>query len=50
VRAMTNRFRPPVYAAGNYDVRIGRDLPNEKTISGLKPGPKDSKAKRKVSL
>ena len=50
VRAMTNRFRPPVYAAGNYDVRIGRDLPNEKTISGLKPGPKDSQAKRKVSL
>ncbi len=37
VRAPSNRFKPPVYAAGQYDVRIGKDKPNLNTLKGLTP-------------
>lgn len=35
VRAKSNRFRPPVYQAGKYTVRIGQDKPDGKTLTGL---------------
>ncbi len=35
VRAKSNRFRPPVYEAGKYTVRVGRDKPDGKTLTGL---------------
>ena len=37
VRADSNRFKPPVYAAGKYILRIGRSKPDIKTISELQP-------------
>lgn len=40
VRASSNRFKPPVYAAGKYTVRIGADQPtgeSAETLRGLEP-------------
>ncbi len=37
IRAETNRFRPPVYATGEYTVRIGKDRPDGKSFDRLKP-------------
>lgn len=37
VRAGTNRFKPPVYANGNYSVRLGLDKPDRKRFDGLRP-------------
>jgi len=42
VRAASNRFKPPVYAAGKYTVRIGADRvtgEDAKTVEGLEPIP-----------
>ncbi len=44
VRAAGQRFRPPVYADGTYTVRIGRDRPDLKTATGLKPVLGEAKA------
>ncbi len=44
VRAASQRFRPPVYADGTYTVRIGRDRPDLKTATGLKPMLGEAKA------
>jgi hypothetical protein len=37
VRAPSNRFKPPVYAAGSYTVRVGKEKPNATTINNLNP-------------
>jgi len=42
VRASSNSFRAPVYEAGKYTLRVGRDKPNARTFTGLDPGSKDS--------
>ncbi len=44
VRAASQRFRPPVFADGTYTVRIGRDRPDLKTATGLKPMLGEAKA------
>ncbi len=44
VRAASQRFRPPVYADGTYTVKIGRDRPDLKTATGLKPVLGEAKA------
>ncbi len=44
VRAASQRFRPPVYADGTYTVKIGRDRPDLKTATGLKPMLGEAKA------
>jgi len=36
VRSDGPAFRPPVYSDGPFDVRIGRDRPDGKTLHGLK--------------
>jgi hypothetical protein len=37
VRIQGNRFRPQVYAAGKYTVKVGRDKPDVWTKAGLEP-------------
>ncbi len=37
VRVASNRFRPPVYASGEYSLRVGKNKPDEKSFDGLKP-------------
>ncbi len=44
VRAASQRFRPPVFADGTYTVRIGRDRPDLKTATALKPVLGEAKA------
>lgn len=50
VRAASNRFKPPVYAAGNYILRIGTSKPNLKTISGLQPLDHGTESSLQISL
>lgn len=50
VRIQGDRFRPRVYAAGNYTVKIGREKPDAKTITGLEAGEKASVGQRTVEL
>ncbi len=40
IRVQSDRFRPPVYASGTYTVRIGRERPDAKILSGLTPSVK----------
>lgn len=37
VRVQETRFRPPVYGAGPFSVRVGMDRPDRKKIEGLQP-------------
>ena len=37
VRANSNRFKPPVYSPGTYQVKVGIAKPNLKSIAGLTP-------------
>ncbi len=41
IRAPSQHFRPPVYAAGKYTIKVGHDRPVDTTIEGLTPGSKD---------
>jgi hypothetical protein len=50
VRAAGNRFQPAVYAQGKYTVRLGKDLPDGETLTGLEPKPRESAGKREVTL
>lgn len=50
VRATSNRFKPPVYAAGTYTLRIGTSKPDIKTISGLQPLDPGAESSLQVSL
>ena len=50
VRAHSNRFRPPVFAAGTYTVRVGRDMPTSETIAGLMPTAAEQAGSRKVHV
>ena len=34
-------FRPPIHEAGTYTIKVGKDRPDGKTISGVKSGPRD---------
>ncbi len=35
VRSRTNTFSPPIYAPGKYTLKVGKDLPNLKTMKDL---------------
>ncbi|MFK7767185.1 MAG: metallophosphoesterase family protein [Mariniblastus sp.] len=37
VRATSNRFKAPVYAAGKYTVKVGKDKPDAKSVEGIMP-------------
>ena len=51
VRAAENRFRPAVYAEGKYTVKVGKDKPDQKTLTGLEPSDDpDSSESRSVKL
>jgi hypothetical protein len=50
VRAETNRFRPPVYATGEYTVRIGKDRPDAKSFDGVRPVDQGKSAALNVRL
>ncbi len=50
VRAMSNRFKPPVYTAGKHTVKVGRDKPNQSTTEGVMPIGLDGHAKLKIEL
>ena len=41
VRASSNRFKPPVYSAGTFTVKVGKDKPNSVTKSGISPGDRE---------
>jgi hypothetical protein len=38
-RLRSSRFQPPVYAAGTYTVRAGRDRPDGSTLTGVRAAP-----------
>ena len=47
VRTVGTRFRPPVYSAGPFTLKVGRDTPDGPTQRALSPGPqKDSRTLR----
>lgn len=50
VRVPGPGFRPAVFAAGTYAVKVGRDRPDGATLEGLKAGPKSAAGKRTIRL
>ncbi|MCA9175894.1 MAG: metallophosphoesterase [Planctomycetales bacterium] len=48
VRPPSSRFRPPVYAPGAYDVRIGDDQPTRAVLQDLTPAP--AEVKREIRI
>lgn len=50
VRMKTNKFRLPVYSSGNYTVKIGRDKPDLKSISGISSVNEGSDASLSISI
>jgi hypothetical protein len=50
IRALGDRFQPPVYAPGNYTVKAGRDKPDGAEITGLKAMEKTAARQRMVDL
>ncbi len=50
VRSQSNRFQAPVYAAGEYTVRVGSGKPDMKSIDGLQPLPEGESSSLDVRL
>ncbi len=50
VRMTNNRFRVPVYTQGAHTVKLGRDKPDAKTLTGLVPAAKNDTARKTVNL
>ncbi len=50
VRADSNRFKPPVYGTGTYQVKVGIAKPNLKSIAGLTPLKPGATAELKINL
>jgi hypothetical protein len=50
VRSDSNRFKPPVYAAGKYTMKVGKDKPNLKSFSGLSPIPTGDSSKIEIKF
>ena len=50
VRMTSNRFRVPVYTQGAHTVKLGRDKPDAKTLTGLVPAAKNDTARKTVNL
>ncbi len=50
LRVVGEEFQPPVFSAGTFTVRIGRDGPTEKAISGILSGTQDAVGERVLTL
>ena len=50
VRVTGNRFQPAVYQPGKYTVKVGRDKPDGKPITGLEAKPRDAAGQLTVRL
>lgn len=50
VRCRLPRFQPPVFAQGKYTVKIGRDQPDLRTLTGLQAGAQNSTESRTVKV
>lgn len=50
VRCRLPRFQPPVFAQGKYTVKIGRDKPDLRTLTGLLAGAQNSTESRTVKV
>ena len=50
VRVQGAKFQPPVFEAGKYTIKVGRNRPDGMTYSGIEAGERGSAAARDVSL
>jgi hypothetical protein len=50
VRVQGTTFQPPVFAAGNYTVKVGRDKPDAITITDLEANDKRASRRRTVEM
>ena len=50
IRVQGDRFRPVVYEAGTYTIKIGKDRPDQETLVGVKSGSMDDQRTREVDL
>ncbi len=50
VRIKGDHFQPAVFANGSYTVRVGRDLPDSQTLSGVVAKPKEAAGKQVIKL
>ncbi|MBA4065631.1 MAG: hypothetical protein C0501_18330 [Isosphaera sp.] len=49
-RAPGARYQPAVFAPGKYTVRVGRDRPDGRTLTGLEAGPRADVGTREIKL
>jgi hypothetical protein len=50
IRVSGLTFRPPVFAAGSYTIKIGRDRPDGLELKGIEARPRDDAGRRDVKL
>ncbi|HUE70703.1 MAG TPA: metallophosphoesterase family protein [Pirellulaceae bacterium] len=50
IRAQGGRFQPRVYSDGKHTVKIGRDKPDAKTLTGLEPKERDAAGQQNIQL
>ena len=50
IRCENSRFRPPVYKAGKYTIKIGREKADAQSFEGLQSGEKSDETRISVSL
>lgn len=50
VRATSNHFKPPVYADGKYQVKVGKDKADMQSFDDLQPVPKGQSEQLRVQL
>jgi hypothetical protein len=50
VRSCGDRFQPRVYAAGKHTVKVGRNQPDGRSLTGLEPQSKAAAGQRTVAL
>lgn len=50
VRADSNRFRAPVYAAGSYTLKVGKQKPDSKSFKGLQPASQQEQQGKRLQV
>ena len=50
MRARGNAFQPPVYSQGSFTVKVGRDRPDGRTLTGLQPSARAAAGSRAIKL
>jgi hypothetical protein len=50
IRARSTRFQPPVYAPGEYTVRVGRDRPDGVSLTGVRAATREAAGTRAITL